>query len=70
MSTFLKKISKLGLMKHSFKKYLLYAIGEIVLIVFSLLLALQINQLYQNRQDKKLQATYYQMLIEDFQTKF
>lgn len=47
---------------------MLYALGEMLLIVLSLLLALQLNQLNQKSADNKLRITYYQMLIEDYQT--
>ena len=47
------------------KKYLKYAIGEIVLVVFGILIALQINNWNVNRLNKKLVKTYLNSLIQD-----
>src|SRR6056297_654966 len=43
MIKFFRKIRKKLLTKNKFSKYLLYAIGEIVLVVIGILIALQIN---------------------------
>lgn len=43
MSNFFKSIRKSHLMKNNSKKYLKYAIGEIILVVIGILIALQIN---------------------------
>lgn len=50
-----------------FGKYLLYAAGEIVLIVFGILIALQIDNWYQARKDKVLELEYMRSLIEDLE---
>ncbi|MFY0630271.1 MAG: hypothetical protein JXR05_07805 [Flavobacteriaceae bacterium] len=44
--------------ENKFSKYFLYAIGEIVLVVIGILIALQINNLNENRQKKKLERDY------------
>ena len=41
-----------------FSKYLLYAIGEILLVVIGILIALQVNNWNQERADRKLAANY------------
>lgn len=43
MITFLRKIRERLLTENKFSKYLLYAVGEIVLVVIGILIALQIN---------------------------
>ena len=49
MIKFFRKIRQVLLAENKFSKYLLYAIGEIVLVVIGILIALQINTWNQNR---------------------
>jgi len=49
MIKFFRKIRKQLLTQNKFTKYLLYAIGEIVLVVIGILIALQINNANENR---------------------
>ena len=51
--------------KNKTSKYVKYAIGEIVLVVIGILIALQINNWNQNRLDENLEAQYYIRLLED-----
>ena len=54
MIKFFRKIRQKLLSENKFSKYLLYAIGEIILVVIGILLALQINNWNQQRiEDKK-----------------
>lgn len=46
-------------------KYLKYAIGEIVLVVIGILIALQLNEWNRKIQDQKLSTLYYQELLQD-----
>lgn len=46
-------------------RYLLYAIGEILLVVVGILLALQINQWNQNRINRNLEVKYSENLLVD-----
>lgn len=48
------------------KKYLLYAIGEIILVVIGILIALQINNWNENNKALVLENEYYCRLLEDF----
>jgi Family of unknown function (DUF6090) len=48
-------------------KYLKYAIGEIVLVVIGILIALQINNWNEQQKNSKLEAEYYCRLLEDVQ---
>jgi hypothetical protein len=47
------------------KNYLLYAIGEIVLVVIGILIALQINNWNEETKDRKLEQTAYCKFLED-----
>jgi hypothetical protein len=51
--------------ENRFSKYLLYAIGEIILVVIGILIAVQINNLNQERKNKVLIENYKKNLIED-----
>lgn len=57
--------------RHKFSKsgkarsYLLYAVGEIVLVVIGILIALQINNWNETYKDHQLEKTYYCKLLED-----
>ena len=51
-----------------FSKYLIYAIGEIVLVVIGILIALAINNSNQNRVTKEEEQTYLIGLKNEFQT--
>jgi hypothetical protein len=47
------------------KNYLLYAFGEIVLVVIGILIALQINNWSEEYKDGQLENTYYCKFLED-----
>jgi len=53
MIKFIKKIREKLLLESKFSKYLLYSVGEIVLVVIGILIALSIN--IWNAQKKSLQ---------------
>lgn len=55
------------LTENSFRKYLLYAIGEIVLVVIGILIALQINIWNDEAKQKKTEQDYYCRILEDFE---
>ena len=57
MIKFFRKIRQQLLLQNRFRKYILYAIGEIVLVMIGILLALQVNNWNQSRQDKKFETT-------------
>lgn len=46
-------------------KYLKYAIGEIILVVIGILIALQINNWNENRKEQKIERNYVELLIQD-----
>ncbi|WP_396637521.1 DUF6090 family protein [Maribacter sp. R77961] len=65
MIKFFRRIRKSLLSENKFSKYLLYAIGEIVLVVIGILIALQIDSWNQDKKDRKLEKQYYCRLLED-----
>ena len=67
MIKFFRKIRQKLLVENRFKKYLLYAIGEIILVVIGILIALQINNWNQNRLEAKERVILINNLNEEFQ---
>lgn len=65
MIKFFRKIRQDLLLDGKTGKYLKYAIGEIVLVVLGILIALQINNWNQNRLNQNLESQYYKRLLED-----
>lgn len=63
MFKFFRRIRQGLLEKGNIRKYLLYAFGEILLVVLGILIALQINNWNQNRVDKKMEHTYLKNLM-------
>lgn len=61
MIRFFRKIRQNHLLNRRFSKYILYAIGEIFLVVIGILLALQINNWNSDRIEKKSET---QILVE------
>jgi len=55
------------LTENKFSKYLIYAIGEIILVVIGILIALSINNWNNNNKDKQLEKQYISGLINDLQ---
>lgn len=68
MIKFFRKIRKELLSQKKFSKYLSYAVGEIILVVIGILIALAINNMNQNRILDKNERIYLIGLKEEFQT--
>jgi len=66
MIKFFRKIRQKMLTENKFSKYLLYAIGEIFLVVIGILIALQINNWNQNRVNKNEEKYITAKLHKDF----
>mgnify|MGYP001097426249 CR=1 FL=1 len=56
------------LLENKFGKYLTYAIGEIILVVIGILIALSINNYNDNRQQRKIEQAYLLSLQSEFKT--
>ena len=67
MIKFFRNIRQSLLMENKTSKYLKYAIGEIILVVIGILIALQINNWNEQRKANRLEAEYYCRLLEDTQ---
>jgi len=66
MIKFFRKIRQNLLMENKTGKYFKYAIGEIILVVIGILIALQINNWNENRKKEKLKDEYKIALINDY----
>lgn len=67
MIKFFRKIRQKMLTENKFSKYLLYAIGEIILVVIGILIALGINNWNESRKNKLTESEYYCKLLADFE---
>ena len=65
MLKFFRTIRKKLIEEDNVRKYLFYAIGEILLVVIGILIALQVNNWNEERKDQQQAETYVQLLIED-----
>ncbi|HMR44379.1 MAG TPA: DUF6090 family protein [Saprospiraceae bacterium] len=66
MIKFFRRIRQNLLSENKFARYLLYAFGEIVLVVIGILIALGINNMNQNRINEKIEQTYLNGLKQEF----
>jgi len=60
-----RKIRQRLLTENKFSKYLIYAIGEIVLVVIGILIALQINNANENSKIENIKYNYYSQIVVD-----
>ena len=67
MIKFFRNIRKALLVDGKTSKYLKYAIGEIVLVVIGILIALQINNWNEEKKERKIEKNYVNSLIEDLE---
>ena len=67
MIKFFRRIRYDLMEKNKTGKYFKYAVGEIVLVVIGILIALQINNWNEQRKQDKLENEYYCRLLEDVQ---
>ncbi|MEO1032264.1 MAG: DUF6090 family protein [Bacteroidota bacterium] len=67
MIKFFRHIRKALIAENKFSKYLLYAIGEIILVVIGILIALQINNWQQHRNNNKLEKRYLSNLLSELE---
>jgi hypothetical protein len=62
---FFRKIRKSFLADNKLAKYFLYTTGEIILVVFGILIALQVNNWNEDRVNRKKEATYLNNIKRD-----
>jgi hypothetical protein len=62
MLNYFKEMRNRIVKEGNLRKYLAYAVGEIVIVVAGILLALYLNNWNQERSDKKLEIQYYQSM--------
>ncbi len=67
MIKFFRKIRRQLLSENKFSKYLLYAIGEIILVVIGILIALQVNNWNLNRKTQEKEQTYLKEIQNNLQ---
>ncbi len=67
MLTFLRKIRRSLIESGSTRRYLLYAIGEIALVVIGILIALQINNWNEARKNRLVEQNLYENLLTNLQ---
>jgi hypothetical protein len=65
MIKFFRRIRQRLLSENKFSKYLLYAIGEIVLVVIGILIALSINNQSESRKNQNLISIFQSELVND-----
>jgi len=68
MIKFFRKIRQNLLMENKTSKYLKYAIGEILLVVIGILIALQINNWNENRKNEKQLDAIYNTIEQNLKT--
>ena len=68
MIKFFRKIRQKLISENKFSKYLIYAIGEIILVVIGILIALQINNWNENLKNKKEEISVLKELLSDSKT--
>ena len=61
----LRNIRRKLMSENKISTYILYAIGEITLVVIGILIAVQIDDWSQHQTDRKLEQAYVQNLKED-----
>lgn len=65
MIKFFRRIRQQLLTENKFPKYLLYAIGEIVLVVIGILIAVQVNNWNIDKNNRKIEGEYLTNLVND-----
>jgi hypothetical protein len=65
MIKFFRKIRQKLLSENKFSKYLIYAIGEIILVVIGILIAIQLNDFNEDRKERKKELSFLQKLKDD-----
>jgi hypothetical protein len=67
MIKFFRKIRQNLLLENKTGKYFKYAIGEIILVVIGILIALSINNWNDNKKNAESELNYYHRILDDFE---
>jgi len=67
MIKFFRNIRQRLVKENKLSKYLLYAIGEIILVVIGILIALQINTWNEERKEKIVEGNFFENVLIDLQ---
>lgn len=65
MIKFFRKIRQKLLSKNKFSKHLMYAFGEIILVVIGILIAIQLNDFNEDRKERNTEISFLQKLKDD-----
>ncbi|WP_437398474.1 DUF6090 family protein [Flagellimonas lutimaris] len=65
MIKFFRRIRQRLLSENKFSKYLIYAIGEIILVVIGILIAIQLNDFNEDRKERKKELSFLLKLKDD-----
>ena len=65
MIKFFRKIRQKLISENKFSKYLIYAFGEIILVVIGILIAVQINSFYNKRSDNKMNDKLLDRMVKE-----
>lgn len=68
MIKFFRRIRQKSLTENKFSKYLPYAIGEIVLVVIGILIAIQLNNYYEGQKKRNKEKAFLKEINLDFQS--
>ena len=68
MIKFFRSVRQRLLNENKFSKYFLYAIGEIILVVIGILIALQINTLQEEKEDRKIEKALLKNVKKDLES--
>jgi len=68
MSNFLRKAKRNSMFSGRYTRYLLYALGEFLLLIFGILIALQVDNWNEDRKERKEEIHILEQLVEDFNT--
>ena len=68
MIKFFRKIRQKLLSENKFSKYLIYAIGEIILVVLGILIALQFNTWQIEKKDRQIEKTLLENIKRDLES--
>jgi len=68
MIKFFRKIRQRLLTENKFSKYLIYAVGEIILVVIGILIALQFNTWQMEKKDRQIEKTLLKNIKRDLES--